>query len=84
MGKLRQLLKEIRKIPERVQSILFGCFDHAVDRCASLGSARRICKQPVLAPDNKRLDRALPALLFILAFISSPVLPFIIVENSHL
>ena len=60
---LGQLLKQVRQIGKRVQPVLFGRFDEAVDCCAGRSPARGIGKLPILPPDHERFNGTFTAVI---------------------
>ena len=46
---IRQVLKEVLEVLERVQAVGIGSLDDAVDGGAGLGSFRGVAEQPILA-----------------------------------
>lgn len=47
---IRQVLKEVLEVLERVQAVDIGSLDDAVDGGAGLGSFRGVAEQPILRP----------------------------------
>ena len=56
---IRQVLKEVLEVLERVQAVDIGSLDDAVDGGAGLGSFRGVAEQPILAADGEIADGAL-------------------------
>lgn len=56
---IRQVLKEVLEVLERVQAVGLGSLDDAVDDGAGLGSFRGVAEQPILAADGEVADGAL-------------------------
>src|SRR5579872_2124714 len=51
------------EVGERIQAVLLGRLDKTIDDGARLGPTSRVGKQPVLATDDKRLNRAFRAIV---------------------
>ena len=56
---VRQVLKEVIEVLERIQAVGLGRLDDAVDGGAGLGSFRGVAEQPILAADGEIADGAL-------------------------
>ena len=53
---IRQVLKEVLEVLERVQAVGLGSLDDAVDGGAGLGSFRGVAEQPILTADGEVAD----------------------------
>src|SRR5690606_13680305 len=53
-----KLLKEVCQVNKGVGPVLLRCLDDAVDYGAGASASGRVGEQPVLPPDDKRLDGA--------------------------
>ena len=53
-----KLLKEVCQVNKGVEPVLLRCLDDAVDHGAGASASGRVGEQPVLPPDDKRLDGA--------------------------